>query len=366
MSQPLVSPEPPASPDPAAPALSPASAERAPSVASLVEGSAAQRDEQRARAVLRREPRLRVWWRIATGHPKVMAGLVIVLFFVLVALLGPFFVHGDPNAFSADALQPPSSAHWLGTTQTGQDVLAQLVVGTRSSVFWGFASGLIATLLSVLIGLAAGYLRGVVSELLVLLINVFLVLPGLPLIVVLAAYVPSRGPLTVALVIAFTSWAFNARVLRAQTMSLRQRDFAEAARTSGESLGRLLFWEILPNEIAVVASAFITTVIYVILAAAGIEFLGLGDVTTIDWGTMFYWAQNNNALLQAAWWWFVPPGVCIALLGAGLTLLNFGMDEIADPRLRSEPVLSRRATLWAAARRLFRFEPAEREPAIKA
>lgn len=343
MSKPLLSPEQPISPQP----------------------QAAQIDDARsarrlARSALRREPRVRVWWRIATSHPKVMAGLCIVTFFVLVALFGPFFIHTDPNAFSADALQPPSSAHWLGTTQTGQDVFAQLVVGTRTSILWGFASGLVTTILSVVMGLAAGYMRGLTHELLVLLINVFLVLPGLPLIVVLAAYVPSRGPFTVAMVIAVTSWAFNARVLRAQTLSLRQRDFVDAARTSGESLWRILFLEILPNESAVVASCFITTVIYVILAAAGIEFLGLGDVTTVDWGTMFYWAQNNNALLQRAWWWFVAPGLCIALLGAGLTLLNFGMDEIADPRLRSEPSIKAQATLRLALRRLFTFraEPA--------
>lgn len=344
MSKPLISPEQPALPEPQA---------------ELAGEMPRKQAKRRADLVMRREARWRVWWRIAATHPKVMAGLCIIVFFILVALFGPFFIHVDPNAFSADVLQPPSSAHWMGTTQTGQDVFAQLVVGTRASILWGFASGLVTTFLSVVFGLAAGYLRGAIQDLLVLIINVFLVLPGLPLIIVLAAYIPVRGPFTVAMVIAVTSWAFNARVLRAQTMSLRQRDFVEAARTSGESLWRILFLEILPNESAVVASCFITTVIYVILAAAGIEFLGLGDVTTVDWGTMFYWAQNNNALLQGAWWWFVAPGACIAVLGAGLTLLNFGMDEIADPRLHSEPKL-KRPTFLQAAQRLFSFRP---EPA---
>jgi peptide/nickel transport system permease protein len=123
---------------------------------------------------------------------------------------------------------------------------------------------------------------------------------------------------------------------------MRHRDFVEAARISGESTWRIIFFEILPNEIGIVAAGFVSTAIYVILAAAGLEFLGLGNVSVIDWGTMFYWAQNNDALLLGAWWWYVAPGMCIALLGAGLALINFGIDEIANPRLRSETGLVRR------------------------
>jgi peptide/nickel transport system permease protein len=123
---------------------------------------------------------------------------------------------------------------------------------------------------------------------------------------------------------------------------MRHRDFVEAARISGESTWRIIFFEILPNEIGIVAAGFVSTAIYVILAAAGLEFLGLGNVSVIDWGTMFYWAQNNDALLLGAWWWYVAPGICIALLGAGLALINFGIDEIANPRLRSETSLVRR------------------------
>ena len=284
----------------------------------------------------------RTLWRIFTLNRKATIGICIVLFFVLVALFGPLFIHTDPSALSNDVLVPPSAAHWLGTTQTGQDVFSQLVVGTRVSILWGFATGLVVTALSVTVGLIAGYLGGFVDDGLTLLINVFLVLPGFPLAVVLAAYLPLKGPFTVALVIALTSWAWGARVLRAQTLSMRHRDFVEAARASGESTWRIIFFEILPNEIAVVAAGFVGTAIYVILAAAGLEFLGLGNVSVIDWGTMFYWAQNNDALLLGAWWWYVAPGLCIALLGAGLALINFGIDEIANPRLRVETNLVRR------------------------
>lgn len=275
-------------------------------------------------------------WNALTRNRKVVFGLCIILFFILVAIFGPMFVHTDPNAFSENLLSPPSASNWLGTTQTGQDVFAQVIYGTRVSIFWGFLTGLLVTFLSISIGLSAGYLGGVIDDALSLLINVFLVLPALPLAIVLAAFFPFKGPLTVALVITVTSWAYGARVLRAQTMSMRRRDFVEAARASGEKTLRIIFFEILPNEISVVAAGFVGTVIYVIIFEASLEFIGLGSPTVVSWGSMFYWAQNNDALLLGAWWWFVPPGLCIAVLGAALAFINFGIDEMANPRLRTE------------------------------
>lgn len=295
-----------------------------------------------SRRFLSANTRLERFWRFMRTSPKAAAGLSIVLLFVLLALYGLLFVRSDPNSFSADLLVAPSSAHLLGTTQTGQDVFTQILVGTRTSLFWGFLTGFVVTALSVVIGLVAGYCGGLIDDVLSLLINVFLVLPGFPLAVLLAAYVPAKGPFTVALVIALTSWAYQARVLRSQTLSMRSRDFLESSRMCGESTWRIIFREVLPNEIAIVAAGFVGTVIYVVLAAAGLEFLGLGDVTTVDWGTMFYWAQNNDALLLGAWWWYVAPGLCIACLGAGLALINFGIDEIANPRLRTEASLGKR------------------------
>jgi peptide/nickel transport system permease protein len=274
---------------------------------------------------------------VVTLNRKVTIGMSILLFFVLVALLGPLLVHGDPNAFSPDTLSPPSATHWLGTTQTGQDVFTQLVDGTRTSLILGFVIGVIATLISVLIGLTAGYFGGAVDDVLSLLINVFLVLPAFPLAIVLGAYFPFKGPLQLAFIITVTSWAWGARVLRSQTLSMRQRDFVEAARATGESTWRIIFAEILPNEIAIIAASLLGTVTFAILAEIGFEFLGLGDVTVPSWGVMLYWAQNNDALLLGAWWWFAPPGLCAALVGAALAFINFGIDEAANPRLRSEP-----------------------------
>jgi len=240
----------------------------------------------------------------------------------------------DPNATSHLFLAPPSWQHLLGTTVVGEDIFSQLVYGTRTSVFWGLGTGLLLTILSVLVGLVAGYSGGWVDDVLTLLTNVSLVLPALPLAIVLAAYFP-RGPLTISLVIVGTNWAWQARVLRAQTLSVRNREFVTAARTSGESAWRIVFYEIFPNEIALVVAGFVSTTIYVVLAWAGLEFLGLGDGTIPSWGGMLYWAQQAGGL--GLWWWFIPPGACIAVLGAGLSLINFGIDEVADPRLHIEP-----------------------------
>jgi peptide/nickel transport system permease protein len=276
-------------------------------------------------------------WRLVTSNRKVSFGLAIMVFFVLVAIFGPLFIHQDPNAFSTDRMQPPSTAHWLGTTQTGQDVLAQVIVGTRLSVFMGFAIGIMTMIVSIIVGLISGYYVGWIDETLSLITNVFLVLPTLPLAILLAAFVAYKGPLTITIVLTITGWSWGARVLRSQTLSLRNWDCIEAARASGESDLRIIFFEILPNQIAIVAAQFLGTVIYAILAETGLEFLGLGDITSISWGTMLYWAGNNDALLLGAWWWFLPPGLCIAILGAGLAFVNFGIDEIANPRLRRGP-----------------------------
>lgn len=280
--------------------------------------------------------RLRDMWRLIMLNRKVSFGLGILVFFLIVAIVGPLILRQDPDTFSADSLQPPSAAHWLGTTQTGQDVLVQVVDGTRISLFMGFGIGIMTMVISVIIGLASGYFGGWIDEVLSLFTNVFLVLPTLPLTILLAAFAAYKGPLTIAIVLTVTGWSWGARVLCAQTLSMRNLDCVEAARASGESSLRIIFFEILPNEIAIVAAELLGTVIYAILAETGLEFLGLGDITTVSWGTMLYWASNNDALLLGAWWWFLAPGLCIAVLGAGLAFINFGIDEIANPRLRKE------------------------------
>lgn len=266
---------------------------------------------------------------------KVRAGLIIAIFFVLFAVFGPLLAQHSPDATSRDLLQPPSPQHWLGTTQIGEDVFAQFVYGARVSLAVGVFAAIISKIIAVLIGVIGGYVRGITDDLLYILTAVFLVIPGMPLLIVLTGYLPNRGIQAVAVVIAITSWAGSARVLRAQTMSLRNRDFVEAARATGESRWRIIFTEVIPNELPLIASGFLFMVIGGVMAEAGLSFLGLGSLTTVSWGSMLYFAQSSQAFLYGAWWWFVPPGLAIALLGAGLALINFGIDEYANPRLRT-------------------------------
>ncbi len=287
-------------------------------------------------------------WRAITMNKKVATGCAIVGFFIVVGFLGPFFMPYNPNATSHLFITPPSTAHWLGTTVVGEDIFSQLIYGTRTSVFWGLATALIVTVLSVLVGMVGGYFSGLTDDSLTLVTNVSLVLPALPLAIVLAAYFP-RGPLTISMVIVITSWAWQARVLRSQTLSLRSREFVIASRVGGENAWRIIFCEIFPNEISLVVAGFVSTTIFIILAWAALEFLGLGDGTIPSWGGMLYWAQQAGALGGGLWWWFIPPGLCIATLGAGLALINFGIDEVADPRLRPERPMKTRKTKKAVA-----------------
>lgn len=284
---------------------------------------------------------LRGVWRLVTVNRKVMAGSAIIAFFVLVAIFGPLLIHGNPSTYTQNLLAPPSAAHLLGTNQGGQDVFGQLVIGTRTSLFWAFLTGFLVLVIAITIGLVSGYFGGIVDDILSVITNVFLVIPSFILAIVAVEFF-SRTTLTIALIVALTNWPWGARVLRAQTLSMRSREFITAARASGEHTWRIIFFDIFPNEISIVAASFITTTIQVLLAVAGLEFLGFGDSTTVSWGTMLYDSYTGSALLRGAWWWFAPPGICIALLGSGLALLNFGIDEIADPRLRIRRLRIRR------------------------
>jgi peptide/nickel transport system permease protein len=281
--------------------------------------------------------------RAAFRSPRLVVGTCIVGFFVLVGIIGPFFV-GNPNQLSNMELAPPSLRHLLGTTQIGQDVFAQLVVSARASLEIGVGAGLLATIISIIIGISGGYAGGLVDEALSLVSNVVLVIPTLPLVIVVLAYTKSSSALYLILIIALTSWAAAARVLRAQTLSVRNREYVLAARASGERAWRIVLVEILPNELPIIVSNFLFGMIFAILTQATLAFIGLGDPTLLTWGNMLNIAYNDEALSVGAWWWFVPPGLCIALLGMGLALINFSLDELLNPRLRVyRPAKARRA-----------------------
>ena len=268
------------------------------------------------------------------SNAKAATGLTIIGIYLLFAIIGPWVAPYDPDAQSEELVQPPSAAHWFGTTHLGQDVLSQILVGTRGVMVVGLTAGVVATILSVVIGVTAGYLGGGWDDSLSALSNVFLVIPALPLIIIVASTI-NAGSLIVALVIGLTSWSWGARVLRAQTLSLRRRDYVEAARATGEKTWRLIFFEILPNLTAIIASGFVGTVIFAVTAEITLAFIGIGGISNWNWGEVLFWAQSQQALAQGAWWWFIPAGLAIAFLGTALSLVNFGIDEFVSPRLRS-------------------------------
>ncbi|MGE5137443.1 MAG: ABC transporter permease [Gemmatimonadota bacterium] len=301
--------------------------------------------------------------RIQLPHsPKIITGMVLMIAFLILAIVGPLVAPYDPSA-SLNTIsgvpQPPSAAHWLGTTQTQQDVFSQLLVGGRSTVLVAFLSGLVATVLSVVLGVTAGYLSGLADDALSMLANFFLVMPALPLLIVVFGFLPASGgsnDLLIGLIIAITGWAWGARVLRAQTLSLRSRDYVESARIIGERSWRIIWHEILPNLMPVVASSFLFTVLYGVGTYTALAFLGLVNPEHWSWGGMLFWAQSSEAELSGYWWWYIPPGLAVAFLGTALALLNFGIDEFINPRLRAAGLTRRRARRQRASNLPRRFE----------
>jgi len=275
---------------------------------------------------------LAILWR----NPRTRVGMVLLGLFVLVSIVGPWLAPYSVNDTSFMFMLPPSARHLLGTTQSGADVFSELLVGTRVSVVVSLAVGALATFLAMLVGITAGYVGGWVDEVLSFLTNVFLVLPGLPLLIVLASFVPGAGMSVIVLIVGLTGWPWGARTMRAQVSTLRSRDFVVAARLAGDGLWRILAREIVPNMLSLVAANFLGASTAGLLTAVGLEFLGFGNPTQVSWGSMLYWAQNSSALLMGQWAWILAPGLCIALLGMSLVLVNFGFDAVSNPRLREE------------------------------
>ncbi|MCC6790703.1 MAG: ABC transporter permease [Thermomicrobiales bacterium] len=267
---------------------------------------------------------------------KATAGLIIMAFFAAVAIFAPQLAPGDPTDFVARPQLEPSSDHLFGTTGRGQDVLDQTIWGARLPLQIGLFVGLSTTTIGVIVGMTAGYFRGKVDDVLSLVMNVFLIVPALPLLVTLTAFIDSGTLSYYVFVLTVTGWAWPARIFRAQTLSLREKDFVSAARVSGESGPRIIFREILPNMTSIVAASMFGSALFAIGAQAGLEFLGLGDPSAVTWGTILFWAGNDSALLTGAWWTFVPAGACIALVAFACALVNYGIDEVTNPRLRAQ------------------------------
>jgi peptide/nickel transport system permease protein len=274
--------------------------------------------------------------RTIWSNGKARTGMIILGLIIVVAVFAPLLAPHSPTATSFAPYKGPSGTNWLGTTGNGQDVFSQLIYGSRISLIVGVIAGAAATFVAVTIGLIAGYRPGPVDEVLGFITNLALVIPGIPLMIILAAYLQGRSVWTIVLVVAFTSWATGARVIRSQTATLRTREFVTSAVFSGERLLRVVFREILPNMTSLVAASFFATATAAVLAEASLEFLGLGNPATVSWGTILYAAQQQNALLTGQWLMVLAPGLAIVLLMVSFTLINFGVDALSNPRLREK------------------------------
>jgi peptide/nickel transport system permease protein len=281
-------------------------------------------------------------WTAIRRSPKAATGLTIFLAFCLLAAFPQLFTSvRRANDLAFLPSQPPSAAHFLGTTTLGQDIWAQLVYGTRQSLVIAVVAGLFATVLSVLVGVSAAYLGGIADDVLSMITNIFLIIPTFPLIIILATYAGKGTLLVVLVVLVVTGWSYGANQLRAQTLSLRNREFLESARVRGERRSYIIVFEVLPTMTSLIVANFLGAALYSVLTAAGLQFLGLGDPNSMSWGTMLYWSQNQQALQTGLPLWSIAPGVCVALLGVSFALLNYAFDEISNPALR--PVRRRHA-----------------------
>jgi len=284
--------------------------------------------------------RVPVWVAVLAGNPLSLIGCVMFLAIIALATFAPLLTHIDPSAMIAPLSQPPSAGHPFGTNQEGQDIFSQVLYGARFSLAVGLGVGFAVAFLATLIGMAAGYARGWLDDGLTLLMNIFLIIPQLPLLIVIGTYIPLHSDVAAAsvlvmiVVITLTGWAWGARVIRAQTLSLRNRDFVQAALVTGEPAWRIIFVEMLPNMTSLIVNTVILSTMGGILTEAGLDYLGVGNVNQITWGAMLFKAQADSDLFMGAWWGFVFPGLAIALTVMSMILINNGLDAVSNPRLR--------------------------------
>jgi peptide/nickel transport system permease protein len=280
------------------------------------------------------------FWQVYSRVRKGVVGLALVLFFFAIAGFASYLSPFDPNRIDGSRTWlPPNSLNWLGTDWFGHDLFSQMVYGTRVSLLVGIFATLISAVVGTMIGLLGGYYGKRLGEFLERVIDFFLVIPYLPLIIVLVAVVEAmeiRIPVlwVVIFVIGITGWSGTARVIRSQVLTVKERQFVDRARTAGAGDMRIITRHILPNVFPLVFANAVLTVAGAVLSEVTLDFLGLGDVTTVSWGMILHWALSNNAVYRGAWWWVLPPGVAIIFLVMGFTLIGYSIEEISNPRLR--------------------------------
>jgi peptide/nickel transport system permease protein len=271
-----------------------------------------------------------------TGNRKAALGFLILGGFVFVAVFAPLVSPYDPN--NTTAFLPnlgPSLSHLIGTDNQSHDLFSQMIWGTRETLLIAVLAGFITTVLAVLMGVTAALVGGIVDNVLSSLTDIFLVIPALPLMIVIAAYAGSGGMWVLITVISVTGWSYGARQIRPQALSFRNRDFLESARVRGENVGYIILCEVLPNMISLIVAIFLGAALYAVLAAAGLQFIGLGNPNDLSWGTMLYWGQQAEALQSGSPWWMIAPGLCICLLSGAVALINYAVDEIGNPAIRT-------------------------------
>lgn len=282
------------------------------------------------------EEKLKHYWKIITSNNLGMFGIGILIVFLLVAIFAPLIAPFDPTERIGQPFMKPNGDFLLGTNDVGQDILSELIFGTRVSLLIGVIAALISIVLGCLVGIIAGYYGGKVDSLLMRFVDLVLVIPFLPLMILLAAFV---GPSfwNIILVISLISWASPARVVRSQVLTLKTRGYVEAAKSIGTNIRVILYKHILPGVVPIALSQFVLAASHSILIEASLSFLGLGDPFTKSWGTILYYAQARGAFLTDAWiWWILPPGLLITTLVIGFAFTGYSLEEILNPRLRKE------------------------------
>lgn len=294
--------------------------------------------ELTARALLRERfstyaRRIRGFWGLYRGSRIGVLGLSLILVFVVVAAVAPWLAPYDPRGLVGTPFLPPTGKHPLGTDQVGRDIYSELIWGARISLLVGTLASAFAVALGTTVGLLSGYYRGPPDSILMRVTDLFITLPNLPFMLILAALI-GRSVWNIIFVIAITGWTGTARMVRSQTLSIKERPYVEAARSVGARDRHIVVRHILPNVFPLIFANAIIGIVDAILAESGLSFLGLGDPTKPSWGMILHYANEAGALATGRWWFIIPPGICIMLLAIGFAFSSYSLDQILNPRLR--------------------------------
>ncbi|PUA32267.1 MAG: peptide ABC transporter permease [Zestosphaera tikiterensis] len=274
------------------------------------------------------------FWRVYRENKLGMAGLIIIVVYVIIAILAPYITFHNPSETNpSKVFLPPNKDYWFGTNEVGQDLYALNIYGTRISLIVGFLAALVATFIGTTIGLVSGYYGGLLDEILMRTTDFFLVIPPLVLMIVVGAILgPSMT--NAILIIGMLSWSPTARVVRSMTLSVKERPFIESAKAIGASDFTIIFKHILPNVMPAIWANMTLAVSTAIFSYAAMIFLGVGDVNDVSWGMILHYAFTSGALSAGMWWYFVPPGLFIVLLTFAFVLVGYSLEELFNPKLR--------------------------------